>query len=403
MISQNRQMQTLFFTLVVIMMGFGMVIPILPFLVESFGAGGSELGALMASYAIMQFIFSPVWGRLSDRFGRKPVLMVGVLGNALAQALFGLSSQLWMLFAARILAGVLSSAVMPTAMAYISDSTPEQDRSAGMGILGAAMGLGMVLGPGVAGALGSRVLSLPFFIAAMLSLLALLLVAMVLPESLPADKREYTGAIRNGPLLRPLWDALFSQIGFLLFMAFLLSFALTNFEAVFGLFTQQRFNYGPWEVGILLTAIGLVSAIVQGGLTGPLSRQWGEGAIIKASLAGSAIGFVLMTLAMKPLSLWLSIIFFVLSNAMLRPAVSALISRETTTGQGVAMGLNNSFMSLGRIIGPLWAGFAFDMSMNLPYWSGAILLVFGFMLSIRQLDQFAKPAPNPAFETRTTK
>lgn len=403
MISRNRQMQILFFTLVVIMMGFGMVIPILPFLVESFGAGGSELGALMASYAVMQFIFSPIWGEISDRFGRKPVLMVGVLGNALAQTLFGLSSQLWMLFAARILAGVLSSAVLPTAMAYISDSTKEKDRGAGMGILGAAMGLGMVLGPGVAGALGSRVLSLPFFVAALLSLLALLLVAFVLPESLTAEKRDNSKKPLNGLQLRGLWDALSSQIGFLLFMAFLLSFALTNFEAIFGLFTQQRFNYGPWEVGILLTGIGLVSAIVQGGLTGPLTRRWGEGAIIKASLVGSAIGFGLMTFAMKPLSLWISIIFFVISNAMLRPAVSALISKETTAGQGVAMGLNNSFMSLGRIVGPLWAGFAFDLSMNLPYWSGALLLALGFVLSIRQLGSFVRPAPDPVLDTKTSK
>ncbi len=402
MIIRNRQMLILFFTLVVIMMGFGMVIPILPFLVESFGAGGSELGALMASYAVMQFIFSPIWGEISDRFGRKPVLMFGVLGNALAQVFFGLSSQLWMLFAARILAGVLSSAVIPTAMAYISDSTEEQDRGAGMGILGAAMGLGMVLGPGIAGALGSRMLSLPFFVAAALSLLALVIVAILLPESLPAGQRAIRGAKFKGFQLRLLWDALFSQIGFLLFMAFLLSFALTNFEAIFGLYTQQRFNYGPWEVGMLLTLIGVVSVIVQGGLTGPLTHRWGEGSIIKASLLGSVIGFLLMTLATTEFLLWLSIIFFVLSNSMLRPAVSALISKETLTGQGIAMGLNNSFMSLGRIIGPLWAGFAFDLSVNLPYWSGAVVLAIGLLLSLRQLNQFAQPAPKPTVDTSTT-
>lgn len=398
MLLRNRQMQILFFTLIIVMMGFGMVIPILPFLVESFGAGGAAMGALMASYAIMQLIFSPFWGDLSDRYGRKPILLVGVLGNALAQVLFGLSNELWMLFAARILAGALSSAALPTAMAFISDSTDEKDRGAGMGMLGAAMGLGMVLGPGIAGALGNRALHLPFFVAAGLSMVALLLVAVLLPESLPLEKRDQSGAKFQGLQIRHLWDALSSQIGFLLFMAFLLSFALTNFEAIFGLFAAQRFDYGPWEVGVLLTAIGLISAVVQGGLTGPFTRLWGEAALIKASLIGSAAGFFLMSLATTTLSLWISIAFFVLCNAMLRPAVSALISKEAVAGQGVAMGLNNSFMSLGRIIGPLWAGFAFDWNTNLPYWSGAVVLALGFFLGVWKLHHAAPKSGNPSYE-----
>ena len=169
----NRNILILFFTLVVIMMGFGMVIPIMPFYIKLFGASGSTLGALMATFAVMQFIFAPIWGSLSDRYGRKPLLMLGVLGNAFAQLLFGLSTQLWMLFAARILAGVLSSATLPTAMAYVGDSTSARDRGGGMGILGAAMGVGMVLGPGLAGWLAIGSLSTPFFVAAGLSTLAL--------------------------------------------------------------------------------------------------------------------------------------------------------------------------------------------------------------------------------------
>jgi DHA1 family multidrug resistance protein-like MFS transporter len=136
----------LFFTLVVVMLGFGMVIPVLPFYVDSFGGSGSSMGLLMATYAVMQFIFAPVWGSLSDRYGRKPVLIVGVLGNAIAQLLFGLSTSLGMLFVARALAGILSSATLPTAMAFISDSTTDRERSGGMGLIGAAMGVGMIWG-----------------------------------------------------------------------------------------------------------------------------------------------------------------------------------------------------------------------------------------------------------------
>lgn len=345
------------------------------------------MGLLMATYAIMQFIFSPIWGGVSDRIGRKPVLMIGVLGNAIAQILFGFSTELWMLIGARVLAGILSSATLPTAMAYIGDSTSEKDRGGGMGIIGAAMGVGMVLGPGIAGWLATYSLSAPFFLAAGLSLLALVFILLVLPESLPAEKRAQTIGGINGPQLKELWKALFTPIGFLLVLAFLVSFGLTNFESVFGLYANASYGYGPQQVGGLLTFIGLVSAIVQGGLTGPFTRRWGEVRVIKISLLGSAVGFALMVLADSFVGVLLTTGFFVTSNAMLRPSVSSLISRRATLGQGVAMGLNNAFMSLGRSVGPLWAGFIYDINLSYPYWSGSIIMLVSFVISIFKLRE----------------
>ena len=381
--NNRRNIFILFFTLVVIMMGFGMVIPILPFYIKSFGASGSALGALMASYAISQFLFAPFWGSLSDRYGRKPILMVGVMGNTAAQLLFGLSNTLWMLFAARILAGVLSSATLPTAMAYIGDSTSEKERGGGMGLLGAAMGIGMVLGPGVAGWLASDSLSTPFFVAAALSAAAFLFIWRTLPESLPFDLREHTKI--KGPQFQQMWQALSSPIGFLLGMAFLVSFGMTNFEAVFGLFALERFGYGPQQVGVLLTVIGLVSAVAQGILTGPLTRLWGEANVIKVSLISSAIAFPLMLLAYNYTTVVITICLFILANSLLRPAVSSLTSRRATVGQGVAMGLNNSFMSLGRIFGPVMAGILFDINLNFPYLTGGLVMFIGFVISLSLL------------------
>ena len=383
--SNRRNLAILFFTLVVVMMGFGMVIPILPFYIIEFGEGGSAMGLLMASYAIMQLIFSPIWGGVSDRIGRKPVLMVGVLGFVLTQLMFGFSSALWMLLASRVLAGILSSATLPTAMAYIGDSTSERDRGGGMGIIGAAMGVGMVLGPGIAGWMATYSLSAPFFFAAGLSVVALVLIFLLLPESLPAEKRQTSGSMIQGLQFRELWQALFSPIGLLLFMAFLVSFGLTNFEIVFGLFAVETYGYGPQQVGGLLTFIGIISAVVQGGLTGPFTRRWGEVAIIKASLLGSALGFGMMVMARSFIAVLLTMGFFIVSNAMLRPAVSALISRRATVGQGVAMGLNNAFMSLGRSVGPLWAGFAYDLNSVYPYWSGSLVMLVGFVVSMLRL------------------
>jgi DHA1 family multidrug resistance protein-like MFS transporter len=382
--NNHRNLIILFFTMVVVMMGFGMVIPILPFYILEFGAGGSAMGLLMASYAFMQFIFSPIWGSVSDHIGRKPVLMIGISGFALTQLLFGFSTQLWMLLASRVLAGILSSATLPTAMAYIGDSTSEKDRGGGMGIIGAAMGVGMVLGPGIAGWMATYSLAAPFFFAAGLSIIALVLIFLVLPESLPIEKRHTGDAIKS-PRFTELWQALNSPIGLLLFMAFLVSFGLTNFESVFGLFTIETYGYGPQQVGGLLTFIGIISAVVQGGLTGPSTKRWGEVAIIKASLLGTGLGFAMMVMARSFIALLLTMGFFVISNAMLRPAVSALISRRATVGQGVAMGLNNSFMSLGRSIGPLWAGFAFDLNHVYPYWSGSLIMLVGFVISLLRL------------------
>ncbi|RPH63145.1 MAG: MFS transporter, partial [Chloroflexi bacterium] len=198
---KNRNLSILFFTLAVVMLGFGIIIPLLPFLIEKFGGNGVSMGLLMAIYSIMQFIFSPVWGALSDRFGRKPILMLGILGNAISMVMFGLAGSMTALFMARGLAGIISSATLPTAMAYISDSTDEHERGGGMGIVGAAMGVGMVLGPGLGGLMGHYSLQAPFYFAAAISVVAVTLTWAMVSESLPSEERTVTLGKVNGPQL----------------------------------------------------------------------------------------------------------------------------------------------------------------------------------------------------------
>ncbi len=382
--NNRRNLAILFFTMVVVMMGFGMIIPILPFYIESFGASGKGLGLLMAIFSIMQFIFSPIWGGYSDRYGRKPMLIIGAFGNAISLVLFGLATELWMVYAARALGGMLSAATLPTAMAYISDTTETKNRGGGMGVIGAAMGMGMVLGPGLGGMLAGESLSTPFFVASGLSMLALLLILIFLPESLPKSQRE-EGVKIKGFELKLIWQALFGPLGYLMILSFMVFFGLTNFEGVFGLYANHRFNYNPAQVGSVMMVIGLVSAIVQGGLTGPLTRRFGERMVIKASLIGSSVGFMIMLWAYSDMTLYLTVGLFVLANAMLRPGIAALVSMEAQGGQGTALGLANSFMSLGRIVGPLWAGMLFDIQISLPFLSGAIIFLFLFLISFRWL------------------
>jgi DHA1 family multidrug resistance protein-like MFS transporter len=384
----KRNLAILFVTLVIMMMGFGIIIPILPDLVVTFGGTGLEMGGLMAIFSAMQFLFSPMWGSLSDRFGRKPILILGVFGNAVSMLALGLSTQLWMLFASRGLAGVLSSATLPTAMAYISDSTDKKSRGGGMGVIGAAMGLGMVLGPGAGGLLSAISLQAPFYFAAILSLVAMLAIWLFLPESLEAEKREISVKLQ-GPQLQAMWKSLFGPLAFLFVSAFMISFAMTNFEGIYAYYAKDRYGYGPETIGIILTAIGIVSVIAQGALTGIATRKFGEVKVIKTSLFASVVGFLIMLLAMDLPTVILTSSFFVLANAMLRPAVSSLISQRTTQGQGIAMGLNNAYMSLGRVIGPIWAGMVIDVNLYFPFITGAAVMLIGFTASLIYLHRDA--------------
>jgi len=327
-----------------------------------------------------------VWGGISDRVGRKPILMLGMLGYGLSSLLFGLATQLWMLYAARALSGVLSAATASTAMAYIGDSTSDEDRGGGMGILGAAGGLGLILGPGFGGWLGGVSLATPFFAAAGISLATMLLILFLLPESLPTQARQSSDRKIKTMQFSELWSALLSPIGILLFMAFLASFGLANFEAVFGLYALEKFSYGPERVGVILAVVGLVSTMGKV-FTGALTRRWGDASVIKTSLFAGSVGFLVLLLANTYPTILLATGFFILSKTFLRPAVFSLTSKRATIGQGAAMGLSNSFMSLGRIVGPLWAGLVFDVNFDYPYLSGAAILFAGFLISLVWVSQ----------------
>ena len=401
----RRNIAILSFSLVVVMLGFGMVIPIFPFYIEEMGAGGKELGLLIAVSALLEFIFAPFWGGISDRIGRKPVLMIGMLGYGLSSLLFGLSTELWMLFGARAFSGILSSATLVAALAYVGDSTSEDERGGGMGVLGAAMALGVIVGPGFGGWLAGDSLALPFFIAAALSLVSLVLIFALLPESLSAAARRRQAEKEKQPVgrvvsLRALWRALLSPIGVLLFMVMLFSFALTNFEAVFGLYALEKFGFGPEQVGTILIVVAVVSTLGKGLLTGPATRRWGEVAVIRGSLFVGAIGFLVLLLANTYLTILLATAFFILSKTLLRPSAFALISKRSEGSQGVAMGLSNSFMSLGRIAGPIWAGYVFDVNVNYPYLSGSLFMFVGFLISLiwvtREPGVDAKSIAHPA-------
>ncbi len=419
---QRGPIAILFACLVIVMLGFGIVMPLMPFYVTHFGASGSALGLMMALYSLMQFVFAPIWGRLSDRIGRKPVLLIGIAGFAISFMLQGLSQNLFQFILARTLAGILSSAALPTAMAYAADTSSEKDRSGAMGMMGAAMGLGMIFGPllggvlthvqlplpaGLAGLLQTTVdattgqtisLSVPYLAAALLALAALPLIIAFLPESLSAASRREIVHSKDSQL-RQLTGALRGPLAFLYVMAFLLTFALANMESVLGLYAKDNYGMGPSEVGVLLGAIGVLSVLQQGILIRPLTHRIGEGNVLKSGLVVGIAGMLGLALLRSPAGLVISAAVFTLGNSLLWPSVSSLISQRATTGQGAALGLAQSFQSLGRAAGPLWAGAVYDINPAFPFLSGALMQAFALLVGLRVMGRPAGAAQTSVAQT----
>jgi DHA1 family multidrug resistance protein-like MFS transporter len=280
-------------------------------------------------------------------------------------------------------------------MAYIGDSTSEKERGGGMGLLGAAAGAGTIIGPGIGGVLGQGSLAMPFFLAACGSLVALALMAWLLPESLPRAARAPAGGRLKFIDLGSLWRALSSPIGFLLGLAFLATFGTTNFDAIFSLYAVQKMAYAPERVGAILTVVGAVALFGRGLLTGLFTRRWGESAVIKASLLAAALGFAFLLLANNFTAVLAACGFFVFTVTFLRPSIHSLTSQRATVGQGAALGLSNSFVSLGRVAGALWAGAVFDLHMEYPYLSGIAILLICFGLSLRFIGEWRAKTNKP--------
>lgn len=377
----RRNLLILSFTLLVVMLGYSMAMPLLPFYIEAFGVGGMELGWLMSTYSLMQLICAPLWGALSDRYGRKPILSVGILGYTLALFMIGLAKSFTVLFLARSLSGLLSSATMPTAMAYIGENSAQQERSKGMGQLGAATGIGVIVGPLVGGLLSVNSLSLPFFVGSGLAFVALLLVIFLLPESRPAQPAGQKVTAPREVYLR----VLLGPTGILLLLIFIMSFGMTNFQGMIGLYAVDKFAFDTKQVGSIWMLMGLVLIVGQGVLVGPLTKRLGELSMIKLGLFGGAIGFLAVALSFDYLTVMLALGFFILALALIGPALNSYMSAFAGREQGTVMGMNSAATSLGRVVGPLWGGYIYDVNIGYPFFSGAATLALGLLVSLLAL------------------
>ncbi|HYJ45032.1 MAG TPA: MFS transporter [Pyrinomonadaceae bacterium] len=392
----------IFITVFIDLVGFGIVIPVLPFYVEGtkFNASPRMVGLLFASYSVMQLIFTPVLGRLSDKYGRRPVLLVSLLGTALGFLILGFATTLWMLFLGRIIDGI-SGGNISTAQAYIADVTTPENRAKGMGMIGAAFGLGFTLGPAIGGILSKWGISVPFIFAGCLALANAVLLYFTLPETVTSDHPARASAATGR------WSQLFGslkqrRLTFVLAIYFLFVTAFSIMTTSFALFTMYRFGYDASHNGYLFMYVGILGVIIQGGLIGRLTKTFGElpliitgallfsGSLFLIPLVGPGSGLVAL-LGVGGL--------FAVGNSLATPTLTALASKSVGRGeQGGVLGVTQSVASLARATGPLIQAALIvdprfsnmtdplrrisDHSLLATFWSAAGIMFAAFLLSI---------------------
>lgn len=379
-------MVVVFMTLFLDLVGFGIVIPIQPFFAENFGASATLITLLGGSYSLMQFIFVPIWGRLSDRRGRRPIMLTSIAITAFGYVLFATAESIEVLFLARMVSG-FGAANIATSQAVMADISPASERAKAMGIIGAAFGLGFVFGPAIGAFLGQISPQMPIWVAAGLSTLNLVAAYFLLPETLPKENR----AVRERGVLRAFKRVSHHpNVRVLFFTTLILTLGFSLMEQVLGLFIEhtwvtadglltreQAFAEAAALTGMALVVIGVVMTLIQGKYIGALVKRFGE----KRLLITGAIGNAAMV-ALIPLTVWtgyygLIVIcaFMGFFYAIWSPSLLALLSRAVgPDAQGSTMGLNQSFGSLGRVIGPAMAGVLYDMEMSLPFFVGAAIV-----------------------------
>jgi DHA1 family tetracycline resistance protein-like MFS transporter len=384
----------IFLTLMLDVLGFGLIIPVAPKLVESLQGGGEEraatvVGLLASTYAAMQFVFAPVLGSLSDRFGRRPVILVSLFGSALDYFALALSPTLWWLFITRAING-LSGASITAASAYIADVTPPEKRAAGFGMIGAAFGVGFVLGPLLGGVLGEHNIRWPFYAAGLLTLVNWLYGMFVLPESLPPERRAPFRLARSHPAAAIGRLGQYPLVAGLAGSFFLFNLAQFGLHATWVLYASYRYHWTPRQVGMSLFAVGIGAAVVQGGLARRIIPALGERRSLLAGLAIGCLSYLGYGLATEGWMLYVVIAFGSLGG-IAQPAGQALITKSVRPDeQGIIQGALTGLQSLANIIGPLiGAGvFAFAISSRVkvpvpgaPFFVGAVMAAAGWVIA----------------------
>jgi MFS family permease len=389
---RKASLGTLFLTVFLDLLGFGLVVPFLPGVARNHGASDFVATLLAASFSAMQFLFIPLWGRLSDRVGRRPVLLFSIAASAVGMAMLGFARSLTMLFVARIWSGV-ATANIAVAQAYIADVTTPETRAKGMGLIGMGFGLGFIIGPFVGGELGRFEVmgqegTLAALTAAGLSVINFVLAMITLPESLPRERRGRDGRQRRMLDVQAIRQvSRLPGMGVAVAISYFVIFWFSGLEVTFRLFTEDAFRMTIAETGRIFAFVGVVAVVVQGGLIHRLSRRFGEVKLIRTGLLLLAMGFALDGVS-PSFGRWLLFVASALiatGNGLYNPSLSSYTSRQASAeNQGLTLGVIQSMAALARVLGPIMGGLVYELvGMRGPYFLGAVGLVTVFVLSLR--------------------
>jgi len=412
----------IFTTVFIDLVGFGIVIPVLPFYAQgtTFNASPRTIGIIFTSYSVMQLIFSPILGRLSDKHGRRPVLFLSIIGTGIGFLILGFADSIWMLFAGRILDGITGGNIS-TAQAYIADITTTENRAKGMGLIGAAFGLGFVFGPAIGGILSRWGIHVPFLFAAGLCFANSTLLYFRLPETLTPEQRKKNrvgGERRSKQLMRSLKQP---RLTFILIIYFLFIVAFSIMTATFAFYTMFRFGYDAQQTGYLFAYVGLIAVIIQGGLIGRLVKRFGELRLVIFGALCFAISLFAVPLV-GPAAGGLGALLlgggvFSMGNSLATPALNSLASKSASADQqGIVLGVMQSVASLARAVGPLLQTiligtavahmgadglphYMSDRSLLLTFWTGAGFMLMAFFIAFFFLRVRLRLSGGPTSQT----
>jgi DHA1 family multidrug resistance protein-like MFS transporter len=359
--------------------GIGLVIPVMPQYLQTFGVAGQALGFIIASFALGQFLLSPLAGDLSDTFGRKKLIITGLVIFSASQLWFGVATHEWMLYVARFISGIGGAFLIPATMAFVADLTTIEARGKGMGLIGASMSLGFMIGPAIGGFLAKVSLTFPFYIASLVAILSAIVSLFILPDIKNAISLEKK---KSENILAQMKRSVKTPYFMMLIIIFVFSFGLANFQTTFSLYVDHKYNYTPQDIAIVLTVGGFIGVIVQSFIVGKLFKRFGELNVILVNLVVAALALLLFFLVNGFGFVLIVAAIFSTATTLIRPSVNTVVSKLAGHEQGFAAGMNNAYMSLGNMIGPALAGMFFDININLPFMIGSGILLSAWIVTL---------------------
>ena len=359
---------------------FGLVIPILPDYLASIGEGGTAAGLMIAVFAGAQLVMSPIAGRWADQYGRRKMIIYGLIGLSLSAFVFYLSNSIWILYFSRLLGGVGAAMLVPAIFAYIADITTLDQRAKGNSLISAAMSLGIVVGPGIGGYLAEIDLKMPLLVSAIVAFVAVIFSVILLKESRQPSEMELMTGERESFFVS-LASSVKKPYFVILLITLIMSLGLMAYESVLGLFVNDQYGASPKDIANMVTATGVVSVIAQLFIVDKIVNRFGESSVLILFIMVTALGYLISIFAGSYGAFFGITLIIFLGTSILRPVLNTLVSKMAGSEQGFAMGMNNAYMSIGNVLGPTIAGSLYDVNIIYPFVMGFAILLITLLLA----------------------